>query len=49
MKLRTILWGAAIIAAAFAGIAIWAAAKRGAESERRLGDKSTTDRKEPRP
>jgi len=35
MEIRTILWGAVIVAAVAVGIAIWAAVKVGADSERR--------------
>jgi hypothetical protein len=44
--LPRVLWGAAIVATAWAGIAIWRATKRRADSERCLG-KMAEDRKEP--
>jgi hypothetical protein len=46
MEIRTNLWGAVIVAAA-AGVAIWAAAKVGADSERRLQDEATKDKRDP--
>jgi hypothetical protein len=47
MNLQVILWGASIIAAIGAGVAIWSAVMIRADGERRRREKPLETRKEP--
>ena len=47
MEFRAIIWGAVILAAAGAGVVVWAAARIGASSDQRLSEEPVENRKEP--